>query len=98
MVEQATLGAEVILHVDDDYRSLCAINRNRFGPRVELDNPAFHALSRRARLLRSGGLFSRASNKRGGCCCPNEAECFPSAKTTGFGGFVFPVSFHGTFL
>src|SRR6266481_5484074 len=77
MVEQAALGAEVILHVDDDYRSLCAIDRDRFGPRVELDNPAFHVLSRRACLLRCGGLFRCASNKRGGCCCPNEAEYFP---------------------
>ena len=52
MVEQAALGAEVILHVDDNYRSPCAINRNRFGLSIELDNPASHVLSRRTRLLR----------------------------------------------
>src|SRR6267378_5470226 len=98
MVEQAALGAEVILHVDDDHGSSGGIDRDRFGPRVELDNPAFHILSRRTRLLRSGGLFSCASNKRGGCCCPNEAEYFPSAKITGFGAFLYHVSFHGTLL
>ena len=52
MVEQAAFGAEVILHVDDDYRGLCAIDRDRFGLRIELDNPASHVLSWRTRLLR----------------------------------------------
>src|SRR5207248_10482344 len=42
--------------------------------------------------------FTWASSQRGGCCCPNETEYFPSAQITGFRGFLSPVSFHGTIL
>jgi len=40
-VKQATLGAEVILHVDDDHCSLCHVDRNRFGLRIEPDDASF---------------------------------------------------------
>src|ERR1700687_906461 len=83
-VQKAALGTKIVLHVNDDYRSLCNINRSRFRLRIELDNPAFQVMSRRTRLLRFGRLFTYASNKRGACCCTNEAEYFSSAKITAF--------------
>src|ERR1700676_2774976 len=97
-VQKAALGTEIVLHVNDDYRSLCDINRSRFRFRIELDNPAFQVMRRRTRLLRRNRLFTYASNKRGGCCRPNETEYFPSARITAFQGFLFQISFHGTFL
>src|SRR6266403_5641957 len=74
MVEQAALGAEVILHVDDDYRSLCAIDRDRFGFCVYLHKPTFWVLSWRIRLLCGSELYAGASDERGSGSCANEAE------------------------
>jgi len=50
-VEHPALGAKIVLHVYDDYRSFCDINRNRFGLRSEPDNPALRVLNRRTGLF-----------------------------------------------
>ena len=50
-VEHATCGAKVILHIADDHRSPCGIDRDGFELRIEPDNTAFHVLSRRTCLL-----------------------------------------------
>jgi len=44
-VEHATLGPEVILHVDDDHRSPCGLDRDRFRLRIEPDNLAFRVMN-----------------------------------------------------
>src|ERR1700682_3311915 len=46
-VHHAALGAKIILHVNDDYRSLCSIDREGVGLGIEAYKPALRVLNGR---------------------------------------------------
>ena len=66
-VEHATLGAEVILHIDDNHRSLGGIDRDRFGLGIEPDNPVVAISGREGHL----GCLAERRPRHGGC----DADC-----------------------